>query len=169
MFGNLNGMVSNMTLDQAQGKALMAQKTGDRKSEAIHRLLAAKILVEEGQPGEAKNQAQMALAIFQGLKNRIGEASSLLITAQGDYLLGNFPAAQRGYEGALELYSKSGDLTGEAVAHLGLAAVFFDDPMKRDVVKVKNHLNQAIRIYQRLGDYQSQRAAAEMLRACDEG
>jgi tetratricopeptide (TPR) repeat protein len=166
MFDNLNRMISSMPLDQAMEKASAAQRLGDKKSEALYRLLIAKMHLEEGSLDQCASEARAAIVIFRAIKNLIGEASCILILAQSEYLRGNFSKAQADYETALAIYNKSGDLTGEALTHLGLAAVHFDNPARKDPSKVKEHLNKAMVIYQRLGDFQSQKSVMEMLKIC---
>lgn len=166
MFGNFNGAVSGMTLEQAAQKIQMAQKTGDLKTEAIHRLISGKIYLETGRFREALYEAGTAMDIFIKAKNIIGQASCHLMLGQAYYSNGAFGDSEKSYNDALALYKKFGDQNGQAVAHLGLAAVYFDNPAKPDIKKVKSHLSEAVVLYQRLGDYNQSQSAKQLLAFC---
>ncbi len=164
--GSGGGGVSGMTLEQALSRVQLAQKNGDRKNEAIHRLIMGKIFLESGCSGEALREAQQALSLFREIKNTIGEASCQLLAGQIHYLEGKFPLALKTFEEAMAIYKRFGDQAGQALVHSALAAVYFDNPAGQDMNKVTKHLNEAIFLYQKVGDYQSRQSAIQTLKMC---
>lgn len=165
MFFNRGNMINNMTPDQVMSKITLAQKNGDKKSEAIHRLILAKIHLENNNPDQALHEARQAGSIFRSRNNIIGDASTTLIQAQAALMKGQTGMAKNHYQNALNAYKRSGDQNGEALAHMGLAAVLFELNPINNINKVKNHLNQAIFTYQKLKDYKSMTDAKEILKA----
>ena len=161
--GSGGGAVGGMTLEQALARVQLAQKSGDRKNEAIHRLIMGKIYLEKNQPTDAANQSAQALTLFRAVKNTIGEASCHLVTGQALYLNGKFPGARKAYQDALAIYKRFGDQAGQALSHTALAAIHVDDPARPDVAKARKHLEEAVALYQKVGDFQSRQSAAKLL------
>ena len=131
-------------------KALaIAEKTGDRKTEATSYGNLGGIFNSLNEYVKAKEHYKKAIAIAKKIGERKTEATNNQKLGRAFNNLGEYVKAKELYEKALAIAEKTGDRTIEATSYQDLGSIFNS---LGEHVKAKKHCEKALAIAEKIGD-----------------
>ncbi|MFZ1509477.1 MAG: tetratricopeptide repeat protein, partial [Anaerolineae bacterium] len=121
----------------------------DARFSARTRLSEAGLAAMQYRHADAQQHYRQALALFQQVQDRLGEANCLLGLAAVEAFLNQHADAQQHYRQALALYQQVQDRLGEANCLKVLAAV---EAFLKQHADAQQHYRQALALYQQVQD-----------------
>lgn len=131
----------------AQQSAQAFQRSGDLGSAAQAQLSAARHALRGEAAEEAAGAAEKALQIFRELKHTKGEAEALESLSAAEAARGRPSGSIKAAVDVVALYTRRGDLRGQAEATCRLAKVYLDLGMLKDAL---SEVGEARLLFQRL-------------------
>ena len=107
--------------------------------------------LDESEPADARRAAQEALARFEQLDDRRGQAYCLNLLGLAARDEKDFVAARENMTKALQEFEQAGDAVGIATARTNLGAIEYDDPAGSRAAAAQ-HWQEALRLRCRQGD-----------------
>jgi putative nucleotidyltransferase with HDIG domain len=125
----------------------IAQRTGDAHLKGLCLVNHAKVLIAQGRPDEACDNAQAALSVFDQLGVERAKAGAYLVLGSVNRDAGRFALAESQFQAAIELAVRSGSVLNEADASREMALLFQAIGRNQDALRL---LHAAHRLFGRL-------------------
>jgi len=125
----------------------IAQRTGDTHLKGLCLVNHAKVLIAQGQPDQACDNAQAALSVFDQLGVERAKAGAYLVLGIVNREAGRFALGESQFQAAIELAVRSGSALNEADASRELALLYQATGRNQDALRL---LHAAHRLFGRL-------------------
>lgn len=128
---------------------MLADELNYKKGKAHSLLYAGNVLIIKADYRAALNNFQIALALYEGLRDKFGMANCYYNFGRSYYYLGDFDKAENGYKKAIALSEETGDTGRLAGSLVGVGVIYAN---QGNFAKGIETYNKALQIDERTGN-----------------